>query len=199
VNRTAYLVDGFNLYHSLVDAQRDSHGVTAKWLDLTALCMRFLKTSAELRGEPATLVGIYYFSAMPTHRSADQQARHALYMRCLVGTGVHVSLSQFKRHKEKETDVAIASKLFELCYEDSADCVVLVTGDTDLAPAIRTCQRLFPKKTMIFALPYLRANDELRRLARGSFKIRAKTYSANQFPDPLILPDGTVITKPGSW
>jgi hypothetical protein len=173
--------------------------VTAKWLDLTALCMRFLKTSAELRGEPATLVGIYYFSAMPTHRSADQQARHALYMRCLVGTGVHVSLSQFKRHKEKETDVAMASKLFEICYEDRADSVVLVTGDTDLSPAVRTCQRLFPTKTMIFALPYRRANDELRLLAPGSFKIRAKTYFANQFSDPLVLPDGTTIAKPSNW
>jgi len=120
-------------------------------------------------------------------------------MKCLAGTGVWVHLSQFKGHKEKETDVAIASRLFESCFEDLADCIVLVTGDTDLAPAIRTCQRLFPKKTMIFALPYLRANDELRRLAPGSFKIRAKTYFANQFPDPLVLVDGTSIAKPASW
>ena len=152
-----------------------------------------------VRGEPTALVGIDYFSAMPTHRPADQQARHALYMKCLAGTGVWVHLSQFKGHKEKETDVAIASRLFESCFEDLADCIVLVTGDTDLAPAIRTCQRLFPKKTMIFALPYLRANDELRRLAPGSFKIRAKTYFANQFPDPLVLVDGTSIAKPASW
>lgn len=171
----------------------------SKWLDLTALCTRFLKTSAELRGEPATPVGIDYFFAVPTHRPADQQARHALYMRCLTGTGVQVHLSQFKGHKEKETDVAMASKLFEICYEDLADSVVLVTGDTDLAPAIRTCQRLFPRKTLIFALPYRRANDELRRLAPGSFKIRAGTYFANQFPDPLVLPDGTTIAKPASW
>jgi uncharacterized LabA/DUF88 family protein len=171
----------------------------SKWLDLTALCTRFLKTSAELRGEPATPAGIDYFSAVPTHRPADQQARHALYMKCLAGTGVRVHLSQFKGHKEKETDVAIASRLFEICYEDTADCVVLVTGDTDLAPAIRTCQRLFPQKTMIFALPYRRANDELRRLAPGSFKIRAKTSLANQFSDPLALSDGSTIAKPGSW
>jgi uncharacterized LabA/DUF88 family protein len=198
VLRTACLVDGFNLYHSLCDAQRD-YGTTTKWLDLAKLCNAFRPIVAGLRNEPATVVGIYYFSAMPTHRPADQQARHTLYMRCLVGTGVHVSLSQFKRHKEKETDVAMASRLFEICYEDEADCIVLVTGDTDLAPAIRTCQRLFPAKTLVFALPYRRANDELRRLAPGSFKIRAKTYFANQFSDPLVLPDGTTIAKPSSW
>lgn len=199
MNRTAYLVDGFNLYHSLVDAQREYRGRSAKWLNLAALCERFLKTSAELRGEPAVLVGIHYFSATPTHRPADQQARHTLYMRCLLGTGVQVYLSHFKRRREKETDVAMASRLFEVCYEDLADCIVLVTGDTDLAPAIRTCQRLFPKKTLVFALPYLRANAELRRLAPGSFKIRAKTYFANQFSDPLVLRDGTAIAKPADW
>lgn len=196
--RTACLVDGFNLYHSLCDAQRD-HGQTAKWLDLTALCSCFRPIVAALRGEPANIQGIYYFSATPTHRPVDQQARHALYMRCLVGTGVQVYLSQFKRHKEKETDVALASRLFEICYEDMADCVVLVTGDTDLAPAIRTCKRLFPAKTLIFALPYLRANDELRLLAPGSFKIRAKTYFANQFPDPLVFQNGVAIEKPANW
>jgi uncharacterized LabA/DUF88 family protein len=163
------------------------------------LCNAFGSIVAELRGEPSTIEGIHYFSAMPKHRPVDQQARHALYMRSLVGTGVHVYLSQFKRRREKETDVAMASRLFEICYEDEADCIVLVTGDTDLAPAIRTCQRLFSKKIMIFALPYLRANDELRRLAPGSFKIRARTYFANQFPNPLVLPDGTTIAKPASW
>jgi len=120
-------------------------------------------------------------------------------MRCLRGTGVQVSLGQFKRKKEKETDVAIACKLFEICYTNSAESIVLITGDTDLAPAVRLCQRLFPHLTFLFAFPYLRVNDELRILAPGSFKIKASQYFAHQFPDPLVLPDGTSITKPVSW
>jgi uncharacterized LabA/DUF88 family protein len=154
---------------------------------------------AGIRGEPATLAGIFYFSATPTHRPMEQQARHALYMTCLAGTGVQVSLSQFKRHKEKETDVAIAAKLFEICYERSAESIVLVTGDTDLAPAVRLCQSLFADRTVVFAFPYNRLNDELRQLAPGSFKIKARTYFQNQFPDPLILRDGTIAAKPSSW
>lgn len=120
-------------------------------------------------------------------------------MRCLEGTGVEVSLGQFKRMKEKETDVAIAAKLFEICIKDSADSVVLVSGDTDLAPAVRTCSTLYPTKTLLFAFPYLRVNDELRQLAPGSFKINVKTYFSHQFPDPLVLSDGTTIAKPVSW
>jgi len=192
-------VDGFNLYHSLADAQRDFHGATSKWLDLTSLCRRFLPIVRQVRGEAATLGGIFYFSAPPTHRSKEKQERHALYMKCLNGTGVQLSLGQFKMKREKETDVAIAARLFEICHTNAAESIVLITGDTDLAPAVRVCRQLFPDRTMLFAFPYLRVNDELRHLAPGSFKIGAKTYFRHQFPDPLVLPDGTSIAKPVSW
>jgi len=151
-------------------------GAQTKWLDLTALCQRFLPLVAQARGSSASLQEIWFFSAPPTHRSQEKQARHALYVTCLRGTGVHVSLAQFKRAKEKETDVAIAAKLFEICHTDVTDSTVLVSGDTDLAPAVRTCLRLFPEKTLLLAFPYRRVNDELRLLALGSFKIKAKTY-----------------------
>lgn len=199
MNRTTYLVDGFNLYHSLADAQRDYHGAQTKWLDLASLCRRFLPLIAQARGATASLEEIWFFSAPPTHRSQEKQARHALYVDCLQETGVHVSMAQFKRAKEKETDVAIAAKLFEICHTDAADSIVLVTGDTDLAPAVRMCLNLFPGKTLLFAFPYKRVNDELRILAPGSFKIKAKTYFKHQFPDPLILQDGTTIAKPITW
>lgn len=199
VNTVAYLVDGFNLYHSLADAQRDNRGATTKWLDLASLCNRFLPLVGKIRGTNAILEGIYYFSAPPIHRSQAEQNRHALYMDCLIGTGVQLSLGQFKRKKEKETDVAIAAKLFEICHTSSAKSVVLITGDTDLAPAVRVCQRLFPKMTFLFAFPYRRVNDELRQLAPGSFKIKAQTYFQHQFSDPLVLPDGSSIAKPTSW
>jgi len=199
VNTVTYLVDGFNLYHSLVDAQRACQGQTMKWLDLVSLCNRFLPLVGRLQGTNALLGDIYYFSAPPIHRSQAEQNRHTLYMECLTGTGVQLSLGQFKRKKEKETDVAIAAKLFEICHTGSAETVVLITRDTDLAPAVRVCQRLFPEMMFLFAFPYRRVNDELRQLAPGSFKIKSRTYLAHQFPDPLVLPDGTSIPKPSSW
>jgi len=45
MNRTIFLVDGFNLYHSLIDAQRDSGGSSAKWLDLKKKLMLLLPSS----------------------------------------------------------------------------------------------------------------------------------------------------------
>jgi hypothetical protein len=102
-------------------------------------------------------------------------------------------------HEEKETDVAIAVKLLELLFRDTCDTIVLVTGDTDLAPPVRTARTLFPQKNIMFAFPYNRMNNDLKKLAPESFHIRKEAYVTHQFPDPVVLANGTVITKPAKW
>lgn len=213
MNRTIFLVDGFNLYHSLVQAQLDAGGTSAKWLNLKSLCCAFLPLVGRVSGERAFPERIYYFSAPPIHRSQGKQDRHTLYVRCLRATGINVELGRFKSktrncplcqkkltmHEEKETDVAIAARLFEICHSDEAESIVLVTGDTDLAPAIRTCKRLFPAKFILFAFPYRRTNSELVAIAPESFSIKRRSCLRHQFADPLVLPDGTSVAKPANW
>jgi uncharacterized LabA/DUF88 family protein len=213
MNRTVFLVDGFNLYHSLVEAERDAPGKTTKWLDLKSLCSSYLPVASRAFGEWASLQRIDYFSAPPTHRSRPKQDRHKLYMRCLRETGISVELGRFKHkhlrcpncgqcflaHEETETDVAIATRLFEDCHLDEAETVILMTGDTDLAPAVRSCKRLFTDKVILFAFPYRRTNAELAALAPESFSIKLRSCRAHQFPDPLVLSDGTELHKPTNW
>ncbi len=213
MSRVTFLVDGFNLYHSIVQAQEDSRGLCAKWLDLRGLCESFLPAIRRQRRTRVTLDNIYYFSALPTHRSHGKQLRHSLYMKCLRHSGIHVCLGAFRakevkcpicggnaiHYEEKETDVAIATKLFEVCYADESDSIVLVTGDTDLAPTVRTCHRLFPKKLICFAFPYKRHNRELKQIAPTSFGIDRYAYMKHQYPNPLRLSDGVVLTKPPEW
>ncbi len=146
--------------------------------------------------------------------------RHKRFIKCLRSTGIQVELSRFKeknvkfqfsnalgdrlrgvlkRHEEKETDVAIAAKLFELFVNNECDTTILVTGDTDLAPACKTARRLFPNKDIGFAFPYRRKNKELTKLASLSFNIDSRHYVAHQFPDPVTLPSGYVLSKPPTW
>lgn len=87
----------------------------------------------------------------------------------------------------------------ELLHLGSCDTVVLVTGDTDLAPAVRTAQRLFPAQQVLFGFPYLRKNKELAKLAPRSFEIKKEHYAKHQLPDPVHLPDGRIIAKPADW
>lgn len=213
MNRTTFLVDGFNLYHSLIDAQKVSKGAKTRWLNLASLCSSFLPISRRIVGERASLKDIYYFSAPPIHRSQEKLDRHAAYMRCLTATGVKVELSRFKSkhvfcskckeyfiaHEEKETDVAIAARLFEECYAGKVDTIILMTGDTDLAPAVSLCKRLFSNKSIFFAFPYKRRNNELARIAPESFSIRKPSYSSHQLSNPFVLEDETQISKPNDW
>ena len=212
MSRTVYLVDGFNLYHSLIDVGKN-RGVSAKWLDIWSLCACYLPVVGRISGAPATLERVYYFSAVPRHRDADTMLRHEIYMRCLRATGIRINLARFKRkdifcknchtyftgYEEKETDVAMAAKLFEVCHAKEADAIVLVTGDTDLAPAVTTCRRLFPQLLILFAFPYMRVNAELKSLAPQSFKIKWQTYLKHQLPDPFELRGGARIQKPETW
>jgi uncharacterized LabA/DUF88 family protein len=212
MDRVTFLIDGFNLYHSICDASKDLHGASTKWLDINGLCLGYM----HLLGKTAVLQEIYYFSALAQHlefKKPNVTQRHKDLIKCLTAKGVIVELNRFKkksmkcpscghkydRYEEKETDVSVALKLLELFITNSCDTVVLVTGDTDLAPAVKTAKRLFSSKRVIFAFPYKRKNSELAQLAPSSFEIKKERYTKHQFSDPYILPDGSKINKPSKW
>lgn len=210
MNRVIFLIDGFNLYHSVKDIGRDFRGLCVKWLNIHSLCTSFLY----LISKDARLERIYYFTAFADHLDdPDVVRRHRLYMRCLESTGVSPELSRFKpkdiscplckeqftRHEEKETDVAIGVRLLEILLKNECDTAILMTGDTDLIPAVKTVKRLFPEKGLRFVFPYRRYNSELAEIAPNSFKIHKDTYVQHQFSDPVVLPDGTPVQKPIGW
>ncbi|HUP60652.1 MAG TPA: NYN domain-containing protein [Thermoanaerobaculia bacterium] len=214
MNRTTFIVDGFNLYHSVCDASRalGLAGTGVKWLNLRKSCESYLA----LIGGPAQPERIYYFSALATHLESakpDLTLRHRTYLECLEDTGVVVELSRFKmkdivcrqcgykfqRAEEKETDVALAVTLLEILHRDECDTAVLITGDTDIAPAVRTASALFPLKRVCFAFPFGRKNKELAKLVSTSFRISKEAYASHQFADPVILKSGKVISKPAKW
>jgi uncharacterized LabA/DUF88 family protein len=210
MNRVSFIVDGFNLYHSVREAAKDIESlgglkVSTKWLNIKKLCSLYLPHIHGVVKEKTMLGKIYYFSAFAYHIETydpDVVNRHKKFIKCLEDTGVSVEISRFKqkeincnaergcrkkffKYEEKETDVAIAVKLLKIFFNDECDTVVIVTGDTDIAPAVTTSKRLFPTKNIIFAFPYKRKNKELSQLAPGSFKIKSEQYVKNQFSDPI--------------
>ena len=212
MNRTVFLIDGFNLYHSLKYVSRHLRGASTKWLDVYSLCISYL----HMIGNNAQIVNVYYFSALATHLQKTDPGkitRHRKLIECLEASGVTVKLANFKkapvwckrcrayinRYEEKEADVAISAKLLEICVVDECDTIAIVSGDKDLAPAVRTARRLYPNKTLCFVFPYRRKNKELAQLVHHSFNIHPKKYLQHQFPDPVVLPNGQQIHKPIEW
>ena len=122
-------------------------------------------------------------------------------------TGVHCNFADgvecdgtFRRHEEKQTDVAIACKLVELATTDSGCSVaVIVGGDSDLVPAIETSKRLRPELRIIAALPYKRNSNDMRRAADDAITIRPEQYVKYQLPDEVTSLRGVKISKPKSW
>jgi RNase P subunit RPR2 len=198
------------MYHSLGEAAKGTKALN--WLDLDALFRSYL----QLFGNTAILERIYYFSAFAEWRKKKDPTvvdRHKTYLAALASKGVVAQMGRFKVkdvwckncktlhtvHEEKETDVAIGAKLLELFITDACDIAVLVCGDTDLVPAVTTAQRLFPKKRVVCGFPFNRTNAELQQLCPGSFKVSAGQYAKYQFPNPVTLPDGTLLQKPAGW
>jgi len=66
VNRTVFLVDGFNVYHSLRESERVL-GRSLFWLDVVGLCRSYLHA---LPGK-AQVGEVWYFSALAHQREAE--------------------------------------------------------------------------------------------------------------------------------
>jgi len=206
-----FIIDGFNLYHTL------KHNKPTRWLDLTSFCKSYLPNISK----DAKVGKIYFFSASPTHMSPkpydpnSKVGKHKNYITVLEDTGVIVQLGRFKKkeikytkhnkvnvtihkHEEKETDVAIGVKLFELMH-NNADAVALVTGDTDLCPAIKAVKNNFPNKKVINILPFRSISRQLSQLCDQKSKTKEGRYLNNQLPSKITLKNGEVIEKPVNW
>lgn len=214
MKRVSFLIDGFNLYHSLREVERLAK-VPVKWLDVRKLCEAYLHVVRAAVGERVELASVVYFSALATHlipKNPDVVKRHQTYVAALESTGVEVSLarfkektvtcpvcgSPFKRHEEKETDVALGLRLIELLAGNACDTAVLVTGDTDLVPAIRAAKRMYPDRLVGVAFPFMRHNAELRAVADYAFNIGQRDVQRAQLPVQIQV-DGAIISKPPTW
>lgn len=68
--RTAFLIDGFNLYHSVKDVIADGLGTPRlKWLDIPALCAGIVRDCPEIP-KTGTLASVHYFTALAKHMEA---------------------------------------------------------------------------------------------------------------------------------
>ncbi|MBI5169807.1 MAG: NYN domain-containing protein [Candidatus Eisenbacteria bacterium] len=208
--RVSFLVDGFNLYHSL--SRASDEGVRCKWLDVGALCRSLLPDL----GRAARLRSVTFFTASPNHvevRSPGAVVRHREYVSALAAYGVVAELGRFKArvrrcsccgeafesHEEKETDVAIAVRMMSLLWHHDCDAIVLVSADGDLVPAIREARQCFPRVPIYCAFPFGRGSHDLRAIASGVIRLRRDRYAAHQLPDLVVLPDGSTARRPPGW
>lgn len=205
--RTCVYIDGFNLFRGAIE------GTTHKWLNL----QRFF----EMLRPDDDIVAINYFSALMV---GDQGVRQQEYLRalatlpklriflgkyktkrvlCNVRQCTHAGDRMIVKWEEKRTDVNIAIRMLDDAYQDLSDNIVLVSGDSDLVPALHAVKLRFPNKRLIVYVP---ARDrirgaavEIRSAADRNATLPLALLPKAQFPPELLDGDGTPIRKPPGW
>lgn len=203
--RAAVYIDGFNLFHGMKDAGLKH----CYWLNVEALADNLLR--------PLSVVeAVYYFSAhVPVAYDIDREARQRKYLDALhTLPRTRMIFGQFKEveqycpgcqttfwaHREKKTDVNIACAMVRHAALGEYEVAMLITGDSDLVPALATMSILAPAVTRIVAFPPARGGvSQLSALAKKSMSIAEHHLLAAQFPDPVTTRDGFELRKPDTW
>ncbi len=205
--RTIVYIDGFNLYYGAV------RGSAHKWLNL----QRFF----QLLRPHDNIVKVHYFTALVDGPTRPNQE---VYLRAL-GTLplVNIILGKFKKKQvrcsnsactfagnrffdvpeEKRTDVNIAIFLLDDAYQNQCDHSIVVSGDSDLVPAISLLKVRFPQKRVTVYVPSRNpirgAAVELRSVADKHRILPLILLPFSQFPNPLPDGAGSLLHKPASW
>lgn len=203
--RVSFFIDGFNLYHSMVGNQLSP---ALKWLDLSALCRRFLRHNENL-------ADILYFTAVPQWDTA-KKIRHETYIRALRTVNVTIHKGHFnpktrriyvnsrlslvqKTHEEKRSDVALGVELVKQAFEDRYDTAVVVSADGDMAPAIEAVKSRFNEKSIRALFPFSRSSSHLARIVDSRDDMIVSDLKSSLFSDAIPLPSGRILTKPREW
>lgn len=201
MKRAFFFIDGFNFYYSI----NKPCFYRFKWLNYCKLASILKKADDEIKK-------ILFFTA---YAEWDQSkvARHKILIKALESEGVETILGRFKSKEtrcrncnwiykqpiEKQTDVNIAVNLLKFAVKDEFERAYIISGDTDLIPAIRVFRELCPQKEVCIVFPFSRKGEELKTVCDYHIKIKERHLSACILPDPYVLNDGTQLHCPTSW
>jgi uncharacterized LabA/DUF88 family protein len=210
MNRVSFFIDGFNVYHALDSWDQNKKYKPYnkyKWLDYSALARCFT-------GKADTITDIYYFTAYAEWSKAKVD-RHELLIRALTMNGVKIVLGKFKlrdkecqrchkiyqTYEEKQTDVNISIMLFQCAHNDTFDKGILISGDSDIIPAIKSVKETFPQKQVGLVIPIGRRSEEMKNVCNFHMKMKEAHLKNSQFPDKIIIGGEKNITleRPSTW
>jgi uncharacterized LabA/DUF88 family protein len=209
----AAYIDGFNLYYGM----KSKFARKYFWLDVVELVRR-LRPDDEV-------VKVRYYTAL-VKGEPDAASRQNLYLEALrarSGTLLDVQVGWFKPKKlapckrcredwlcecprkvrfyeEKETDVALAAAMVADAASGLADITLLVSADSDFAPAIHAVKQVRPEQHVILAMPPGNAKPHKRFTDVGYFSINETALRRSQLPEVIYDSNGRgERRRPAKW
>jgi len=214
VHRTIVYLDGYNLYHGLMDRYDRKY----LWLDLTRFALSLLSDPRQ------QLISTKYFtSEAPGGSTSDSWQRQQTYWKALKSCPMLEVVKGSYREKavrckscrlaeaeckacgqklvfrnEKRTDVNIATHLVRDACEGNFEVAILVSGDTDLVPAVEVVKE--KKCRIVVGFPPDRATNDMKDAAGGAaFKITEGQLKRSQFPRRVEIAPGIWVERPTKW
>ena len=102
-------------------------------------------------------------------------------------------------YEEKQTDSWIASLMVADALADRGDIFILLAGDSDHIPPVRTILKERPEKRVVIGWPPHRRSNDLGKAASASFSVSDQLIRSSQFPETVLLPNGDRVRRPPSW
>jgi uncharacterized LabA/DUF88 family protein len=203
MKRVIAYIDGMNLYHGL----RNRYGRRQHWLNVEALARSVILPGQHLNR-------VYFFTARIRNQPLSE-LRQDTYLSALTGTSqiIRVVVGRFQErsercrscgvvrttYDEKETDVNIAAALIRDAVADGYDTALLISADSDLAPAVLTARGIAPAKRFVAVFPPRRRSDVLRRICDAALTVGDAKIRSAQLPDKIVGSSGTVFERPPYW
>lgn len=206
-SRSIIYVDGLNLYYGAIK------GGPHKWLDLQ-------KYFSLLRPDD-DIQTIKYFTALidGSHRPNQEAYLRALEtlskvevffgkykyksVTCTVTACDFSGSREFQVPEEKRSDVNVATHMIDDAHCHRVDRMILVSGDSDLVPAIHMVKQRFPAVVVTVYVPSRNpkrgAAVEIRSAADKHKTLPLDLLPRCQFPNPVRGGMAGTIHKPPSW
>lgn len=204
----AVYVDGFNLYYGVAKA------LNCRWVDL--------QTLFEAQFPNDDIRQIYFFEAII---SGPHRVHQEAYVRAIDSLDkVQVVLGQMKDkprtckvdsctfggermwmdHEEKHTDVSIAITMVDDAHRGGYDKLILVTGDTDLVPAVRMAKIIRPQLQITLCIPAMHKSRifgarPIADLCDRTTRVDAELFVKSQFPRTFTDILGRRHSIPAHW
>ncbi len=194
--RAAFYVDGFNLFHSIRDLDRNY----LKWVDLWALGRVIAPRSQVIRK-------VTWVTAVRP-QSQHKIDRHHTYAEALKARGVTCLNGHFvvyadgcnacghhwKIAEEKQSDVNLALSVLDDAHANRFDVCYLLTTDGDHAATARFLKQRFPDKKLVIVTPPGRnPNRTLLEFADAQVPMEVEQLERALLPAIVDGPDGAIV------
>ena len=207
--KAIFYIDGYNWYHAIF-----KHYPEWKWLNIESFC-------TSLRPDD-DVIAVKVFSAMIDH-DKDANERQARYFEALSTLSkVKIILGMFQERivtckgeckkpyaikEEKKTDVNLAIEIMDDAMNDRCNAMYIVSGDSDIQPAVEWVVRNRSGMKMMVYVPALPAEQSVRRTDYYRTKrlnVECKFLPLDNIPHhqmkhTIKIADGKFVARPHLW